>query len=99
MNPTTRCSVGTGPINEFVFSPCGANLALGSGKCVRLAARFPREATPGEGGAASVAEQAAEVVAAMDEEEEHVYLIVHNIDGATLRNEWSQDVLAQLAAP
>ena len=38
-----------------------------------------------EGGAASVAEQAAEVVAAMDEEEEHVYLIVHNIDGATLR--------------
>ena len=38
-----------------------------------------------EGGAASVAEQAAEVVAAMDGEEEHVYLIVHNIDGATLR--------------
>ena len=38
-----------------------------------------------EGGAASVAEQAAEVVAAMDEEEEHVYLIVHNIDGAMLR--------------
>lgn len=51
-----------------------------------------------EGGAASVAEQAAEVVAAMDGEEEHVYLIVHNIDGATLRNERSQDVLAQLAA-
>ena len=36
-----------------------------------------------EGGVASVAEQA--VVAAMDEEEEHVYLIVHNINGATLR--------------
>lgn len=27
-NPTTRCSVGAGPINEFVFSPCGAYLAL-----------------------------------------------------------------------
>jgi len=46
-----------------------------------------------EGGVASVAEQA--VVAAMDEEEEHVYLIVHNIG---LRNELSQDVRPQLAA-
>ena len=28
MNFTIRCSIGTGPINEFVFSPCGAYLAV-----------------------------------------------------------------------
>ena len=22
-SPVARCSIGTGPINEFVFSPCG----------------------------------------------------------------------------
>ena len=27
-NPVYRISVGVGPINEFVFSPCGAYLAL-----------------------------------------------------------------------
>jgi len=27
-NPTARCSLGQGPINEFVFSPCGAYLAV-----------------------------------------------------------------------
>lgn len=26
-NPVYRCSIGSGPINEFVFSPCGAYLA------------------------------------------------------------------------
>ena len=27
-NPTTRTSIGAGPINEFTFSPCGQYLAL-----------------------------------------------------------------------
>jgi len=27
-NPVYRCSIGAGPINEFVFSPCGAYLAV-----------------------------------------------------------------------
>ena len=27
-NPVYRISVGSGPINEFVFSPCGAYIAL-----------------------------------------------------------------------
>jgi len=27
-NPVYRCSIGSGPINEFVFSPCGAYLAV-----------------------------------------------------------------------
>jgi len=27
-NPVYRCSIGSGPINEFVFSPCGAYIAV-----------------------------------------------------------------------
>ena len=46
---------------------------------------------------ASATDHLAEILATMDEEKEHVFLIVHNIDGATLRNEKSQDVLAGLA--
>lgn len=46
---------------------------------------------------ASATDHLAEILATMDEEKEHIYLIVHNIDGATLRNEKSQDVLAGLA--
>ena len=43
---------------------------------------------------ASATDHLAEILATMDEEKEHVYLIVHNIDGTTLRNEKSQDILA-----
>jgi len=46
---------------------------------------------------ASATDHLAEILATMDEEKEHVYLIVHNIDGTTLRNEKSQDILAGLA--
>ena len=46
---------------------------------------------------ASASDHLAEILARMDEEKEHMYLIVHNIDGATLRNEKSQDILAGVA--
>ena len=36
---TYRCSLGSGPINEFVFSPCGAYLAV-VGSCSLLLKLF-----------------------------------------------------------
>jgi origin recognition complex subunit 2 len=50
-----------------------------------------------EGSAAGPAELLAEVLAAMDEEDDPVYLIVHNIDGVMLRSEKCQEALAALA--
>ena len=38
-----------------------------------------------------------QVLATMDGEAEHLYLLVHNIDGVRLRGDKCQDVLAALA--
>ena len=38
-----------------------------------------------------------QVLADMDDETEHLHLLVHNIDGITLRSDKCQDVLAAVA--
>jgi len=46
----------------------------------------------------SVTEHMEEIFSGLDDQKTHLYLLVHNIDGATLRNEKSQSVICSLAA-
>lgn len=51
-----------------------------------------------DGSSASNVEQIEDIFNGLEDQQVHLYLLVHNIDGVTLRNEKSQSVLACLAA-